>query len=101
MFGHTHSYTRGNDKNTPHVALNVATSVGRLDHFAEFAQYDYDTVALSNDENGYNIFTMTAEGDKQITMTRRNGGSSIVASNTTSLCMKLRFIAFTMVQANL
>ncbi|GEA50260.1 hypothetical protein VIN01S_10640 [Vibrio inusitatus NBRC 102082] len=75
MFGHTHSYTRGNDKNTPHVALNVATSVGRLDHFAEFAQYDYDTVALSNDENGYNIFTMTAEGDKQITMTRRTGGS--------------------------
>ncbi|GEM80473.1 FN3 domain-containing metallophosphoesterase family protein [Vibrio superstes] len=75
MFGHTHAYTRGNDKNVPHVALNVATSVGRIDHFAEFAQHDYDTVALSNDENGYNIFTMTAEGDKQITMTRRNGGS--------------------------
>ncbi|MGF1684163.1 metallophosphoesterase [Photobacterium minamisatsumaniensis] len=75
MFGHTHAYTRGNDKNVPHVALNVATSVGRIDHFAEFAQKDYDSVAVSNDSNGYNIFTLKAAGEKQMTMTRRTGGS--------------------------
>ncbi len=75
IFGHTHSYTRGNAMDVAHVALNVATAVGRLDHFAEFAQKDYDTVALSNDEDGYNVFTLTATGDKEIAMIRRNGGS--------------------------
>ncbi|MGR5251451.1 fibronectin type III domain-containing protein [Vibrio astriarenae] len=75
IFGHTHSYTRANEMDVPHVGLNVATSVGRIDHFHEFAQKDYDTVAVSNDENGYNIMTFTAEGDKTITVTRRTGGS--------------------------
>lgn len=75
MFGHTHAYTRGNAQDIPHVSLNVATSVGRIDHFSEFAQYDYDTVALSNDDNGYNILTLTTGDTKQITIERRNGGS--------------------------
>ncbi|MDR9829239.1 metallophosphoesterase family protein [Vibrio sp. FNV 38] len=75
IFGHTHAYTRGNEMDVPHVGLNVATSVGRIDHFAEFAQKDYDTVAVSNDDNGYNIMTFTADGAKTITITRRSGGS--------------------------
>lgn len=53
MFGHTHAYNRGANRDHRHVYMNVATASGDIDYFGEYASADYTEYSVARDEYGF------------------------------------------------
>ncbi|WP_119393317.1 metallophosphoesterase [Salinibius halmophilus] len=58
VFGHTHSYSRGQSRDVAHLWLNAASVSGSLEPLNDQAYlnrevFDYDTIAVSNNHYGY------------------------------------------------
>jgi hypothetical protein len=78
FFGHTHGYSRGQSKDHAHLWVNVATAGGRIDHWGEYAQSDYEEFSVSQDEWGFVVVEVEAGDDPQFRLRRVSRGNETV-----------------------
>jgi hypothetical protein len=79
FFGHTHSYSRGQSLNTPHLWLNAASASGYIEPLDNADHQnnqisDYDTFEVSRSEFGYSVLTYRFGADASVTLQRKKGG---------------------------
>jgi acid phosphatase type 7 len=62
LFGHTHAYSRGQSRDHRHLWVNVASAGGALDRWGGSEQADYEQFTVSQDEYGFVVLDVDAEG---------------------------------------
>ena len=62
LFGHTHAYSRGQSRDHRHLWVNVASAGGALDRWGGSEQADYEQFTVSQDEYGFVVLDIDAEG---------------------------------------
>lgn len=93
FFGHTHGYSRGHSMNHKHLWINVATAGGSIDDWGEFANFDYDEFAVSQDEYGFVMVEVTDDNDPKVVVKRISRGDASEMRNnvvTDSVSMSLK-----------
>ncbi|WP_434341030.1 metallophosphoesterase [Motilimonas cestriensis] len=75
VYGHTHSYSRGQSRDVPHLWLNAASVSGTLEplndqSYIEREVFDYDTIAVSNNHYGYSTLEFDFNANTMVTKRR-------------------------------
>ncbi len=79
LFGHTHSYSRGQSMDSQHLWLNAASASGYIEplddpSFQNAQISDYETFEVSRSEFGYSVLTYQFGQDQAVTLRRKKGG---------------------------
>lgn len=74
LFGHSHSYERGQSKDVSHVWMEVASGEGDLAWWGAYAQQNYDVFQKALMEWGFVLFEVTAGSTPSITVKRMKMG---------------------------
>jgi hypothetical protein len=75
FFGHTHGYSRGEDRDHQHLMVNVSSAGGALDRWGEQAQTDYPEFAVSQDEYGFVLVEVSGGSDARFELLRFSRGT--------------------------
>ena len=76
LFGHTHGYSRGQQKDSKVVQINTATSSGYIDTWGSTPQADYPEFNKSFDEYGFTFFEITSGSNPQMIIQRISRGDA-------------------------
>lgn len=83
LFGHTHSYSRGQSRDHNHLWVNVATAGGSIDYWGEFPNADYEEFVISEDEYGFVMLEVEAGSDPKFVLKRYSQGDINIFKNNT------------------
>ena len=75
FFGHTHGYSRGQQRDHTHLMVDVASAGGNVDYWGEYSQYDYDEFTVSHDDYGFVVVEVEAGADPRFELTRVSRGN--------------------------
>lgn len=81
LFGHTHAYSRGQNKSSKVMQINVATASGYIDLWGSTSQADYTEFNMSFDEYGFMVFETTSGENPEMTIKRITRGDTDVLYN--------------------
>lgn len=81
FFGHTHSYSRGQDRDHAHGMVNVASGMGNPDYWWEYPQADYEEFEISTPDWGFCHVETTAGDDPTMTLRRLSRGNEFLSKD--------------------
>ena len=79
FFGHTHTYSRGQSRDSTHVWVNAATAEGLIDYWGAFPNQDYEEFQFTEPKYGFMIVDVVAGNNPSFTIRRLSWGNEVVS----------------------